>query len=111
MGFIKHLERNYKMGVYTHAVLMIGYMFNDNEIENYEDIEDEELDFSGNHMTGSYMCVGNIIAKSDSYGATQYESIDDVDYNYIKDKVEMKLRKIYPNKKLDVKIYLVTDIG
>jgi len=103
------------MGIDISSVLMIGMIFdsgNDESIDiNLYDIADEyDLDISGDHMSNTYLCIGERLSSVDEYGEF-YNKIDADHYEGIKEIVGLALQKALPNHNIDVGMYHIMDIS
>jgi len=103
------------MGVDISSVLMIGEMFkNDDNTKplgiDYDILEDADLDWSGDHMSENYMCVGKILSYVDIY-MDVYSKIDVNSYDHIREEIERRLQKIFPDRNPNVGMYHITDIS
>jgi len=98
------------MGIEYSSNLMIGEMFNNNDELDYKELDCSTLEFAGNLITGEYMCIGISLSSIKKYDS--YVTIEGVDnYDFIKEKITEKLKKFFPNRELNVKMYLVTTIS
>lgn len=98
------------MSVYYSSVVMIGHMFKGNDYLDFNDLEKEELDHAGDGMFGEWMCVGCILSIIDYESEKEFDLIDIDSLEKIRRDVYFKLKKLYPNKELNVQLYNVMDI-
>ena len=102
------------MGVDIGAALMIGEMFSHDEDDfdelDFDELDSLDFDVEGNHFSGSYICVGTTLARTDLYDT--YTRISEVEnYDFMEEKITERLQRLLPNRKLNVGMYLVTTIN
>ena len=102
------------MGIDYGSNLMIGEMFTYKEDDfplDFEIFEENGLDYDGDMMSNSYICVGVSLASTDEY-TDDYIAIEDVEnYDFIEEKITEKLQFLFPDRKLNVQMYLVSTIS
>jgi len=93
---------------------MIGEMF-ESEGDNqpvqldFEELDIFDLEYGGDNLAGSYMCVGKILSSVDIYDSHNKIDIDSCDH--IRKSVETILQKAFPGRNLNMGMYHITDLS